>query len=88
MSKRLQVIVNDAEYRELQKTARQQGMTVSQWVREAIRAARTRYPVRDTGPKLAAVREAARHSYPTGDIAEMLADIERGFGGPDSGEAP
>ena len=60
--------------------------TVSQWVREAIRSARSRHPVKDTGPKLAAVREAARHTYPTGDIDEMLLDIERGYTGPEGGE--
>lgn len=81
MSKRLQVVLNDAEYRELERSARREGVTVSQWVREAITAARARYPVRDIGPKLAAVREAAGHSYETGDIGEMLADIERGYGG-------
>jgi hypothetical protein len=88
MSKRLQVIVNDTEYRELLKAARQQGLTVSEWVREAIRSARSRYPVKDTGPKLAAVREAARHSYPTGDISEMLADIERGYLGSGDADTP
>jgi hypothetical protein len=26
-----------------------------------------------------AVREAARHAYPTGDIEQMLGEIERGY---------
>lgn len=91
MSKRLQVILKDAEYRELQRTARQQGMTVSQWVRDAIRSAKAREPARGTVRKRGAVREASRHSYQRGDISAMpassragniggmLADIERGF---------
>jgi len=28
---------------------------------------------------LAAIRTAARHAFPTGDIDEMLGDIERGY---------
>lgn len=79
MSKRLQVLLDDAEYRELQKAARKQGMTVSQWVRQALRTMRRREPAKDVGPKISAVREAARHTYPSGDIEHMLAEIESGY---------
>ncbi len=33
----------------------------------------------DTKRKIAMVREAARGSYPTADIDQMLAEIERGY---------
>jgi hypothetical protein len=79
MSKRLQVIVDDAEYRDLQKAARRRGLTVSQWVREAIRSMRRLEPSTDAARKLSVVREAVRHTYPTADIDEMLAEIERGY---------
>jgi hypothetical protein len=79
MSKRLQVVFEDAEYRELQKLARKRGMTVSDWVRRALELARQREPVREPGRKIMAVREAARHAYPTGDIEQMLGEIERGY---------
>lgn len=79
MSKRLQVLIDDAEYRDLQRAARKQGMSVSNWVRQAIQSMRRREPRQDTGRKLSAVREAARHSYPTGDMDQMLAEIERGY---------
>jgi len=79
MSKRLQVIVDDAEYRDLQRAARRRGLTVSQWVREAIRSLRRLEPSTDSGRKLSAVREAVRHSYPAPDIDQMLAEIERGY---------
>ena len=81
MSKRLQVVLNDAEYRGLQRLARRDGMTVSEWVRQALRAVRKREPQVDDSRKLQAVREATRHSYPTGDITEILTDIEAGRGG-------
>ena len=52
------------------------------WVRRALRAARRREPLGDTRKKLD--RAAARHTFPTADIGQMLADIERGF----LGESP
>jgi hypothetical protein len=36
--------------------------------------------VGNVGKKLDSVRAAARHSYPTADINDMLAEIERGYG--------
>ena len=33
---------------------------------------------REAREKIEAVRRAAEHSFPTGDIADMLAEIERG----------
>lgn len=79
MSKRLQVIFEDPEYREIQRIARAHRMTVAEWVRQALRAARRREPVTDTGRKLATIRNAARHSFPTADVDQMLAEIERGY---------
>jgi hypothetical protein len=79
MSRRLQVVLDDAEYREIEKVARSQRMTVSEWVRHALRAARRREPNQAAGRKVAAVREAIRHTYPSGDVDEMLAQIERGY---------
>jgi hypothetical protein len=53
-------------------------VTVAEWVRRVLRAARKEGPVRETTRKLDAVRLAVRHEYPTADIAEILAEIERG----------
>ncbi len=78
-SKRLQVLLEEPEWREIQRAARAQRTTVAEWVRQALRAARRREPLGDTGRKLDAVRQAARHGYPVADIDEMLADIERGY---------
>ena len=78
MSTRLQVILDDAEFAEVRRAARVNRMTVAEWVRRAMRAAREAQPSQDAAVKLQAVREAARFQYPTGDIEEMLADIERG----------
>jgi len=83
MSKRLQVLLDEKEFKELRQTARRQRMTVAEWVRQALRSARRQEPERDADRKLAAVRAAARHDLPTADIDTMLAQIESGYlGGP------
>ncbi len=56
-------------------------MSVAEWVRGALRAARRREPLGDTGKKLEVVRSAARHAYPVADIDTMLGEIERGYVG-------
>jgi hypothetical protein len=80
MSKRLQVILQDAECREIQRVARLRRMTVAEWVRQALAAARRYEPLGDAGKKLDAVRDAARQEFPTAAIEDMLAEIESGYG--------
>jgi hypothetical protein len=80
MSKRLQVILQDPEYREIQKMARGRRMSLAEWVRQALALARRREPLGSTGKKLEVIRAAAQHDYPTGDIDSMLAEIEKGYG--------
>lgn len=85
MSKRLQVLLDEAELREIRRIARAQRMTVAEWVRQALRAARQREPRSDVERKLEGIRAAARHGFPTADIDQMLAEIERGYLGRDVG---
>ena len=80
MAKRLQVILQDPEYREIQKMARSRRMSLAEWVRQALDLARRREPSGGAGKKLEIIRAAARHDYPTGDIASILAEIEKGYG--------
>ena len=81
MSKRLQVILRDPEYREIQKAARSRQMSIAAWVRQALALARSRDSSADIGTKLAVVRAAARHEFPTADIDAMLAEIETAYTG-------
>ncbi|MEW5742766.1 MAG: antitoxin [Myxococcota bacterium] len=80
MSTRLQVRLDDEEFREIRRPAKARKTTVAEWVREALRVARARQPQRSQEDKLKAIRAAAKHSFPTGDIDQMLAEIERGDG--------
>ena len=79
MSKRLQVLLDEAELREIRHVARRHRMTVAEWVRQALRAARRNAPRSDAGKKLQVVRAASEHAFPTADIDEMLRQIERGY---------
>jgi hypothetical protein len=81
VAKRLQVILQDPEYRDIQRKARLRHMSIAEWVRQALDQARRREPEGGVGKKLAAIRAAARHSYPSGDIQQILAEIESGYGG-------
>ena len=85
MSKRLQVILKDPEYREIQRAARSRRMSIAEWVRQALDLARRREPTGSVGKKLEVIRAAAKHEYPVSDIDGMLAEIERGYG---TGERP
>src|SRR6266699_3725920 len=56
MSKRLQVILKDPEYREIQRMAWSRRMSVAEWVRQALALARRREPLIESGKKLASIR--------------------------------
>lgn len=77
--KRMQVLIDEVEYRRLQDAARRHGLTLAEWVRQALRTAYRDEPLGDRTRKLAAVRAAARGSFPTADIETMLDEITRGY---------
>ncbi len=79
MTKRLQVLLDDAELRDLQQFARERRMTVAEVVRQTLRAARAEAAMPDLAARLAAVNRAYAHQFPVGDIDVMLEEIERGY---------
>ena len=72
-------MLDDHEMRELRRTARRHRMTVSEWVRQALRATIRREATGDPGAKTAAIRAAARHRFPAPDIDQMLSEIESSY---------
>jgi len=74
------VILQDPEYREIQRMANARHMSLAEWVRQALDLARRREPLGSAGKKLEVIRAAAKHDYPAGDIDTMLAEIEKGYG--------
>jgi len=79
MSKRLQVLLPDAEMEEIRRLARREQIAVGEWVRRVLREARSKRPVQEPQAKLKAVRKAAEYSFPTAGIEQMVSEIERGY---------
>ena len=76
------MLLDDGEYRELQRIARTRSLTLSEWARQTLRDASRRAPAGQAEKKLAAVRAATRHQFPTADIDQMLREIESAYGAP------
>lgn len=74
------MILQDPDFREIQRIARSRHMSIAEWVRQALALARRREPITDVGKKLEVVRAAVRQNYPTADVDQMLAEIESGYG--------
>jgi hypothetical protein len=79
MAKRLQVLLDEGEWREIQRAARAERTTVAEWVRRALRTARRGKSAGHIDRKLAAIRTAAGHAFPAGSIDEMNAQITQGY---------
>ena len=77
MSKRLQVLMDEEEYLEIQGVARRRRLTVAEWVRQALRKAREDDPG-SVDARLRIIAEASLHGAPTADIDVMNDEIERG----------
>lgn len=81
MSKRLQVIIDVHEYKSFQQIARDAGMNLGEWVRQALRRTAEWSSHKKPQSKLKAITRASRHRFPTGDIEDLLAEIETGRSG-------
>jgi hypothetical protein len=81
VSKRLHVLLPDHEMSDIQRLAKRERLTVGERVRRALREARESRQVIEPETKLKAVREAAKYSFPTADLQQMLSEIERGYEG-------
>jgi hypothetical protein len=80
VAKRLQVILKDPEYREIQRVARSRHMSLAEWVRQALESARRQEPLGSVSKKLDSIRIAVQHEYPSGEVEDILREIEAGYG--------
>jgi hypothetical protein len=76
---RLQVLLPEDELSAIQRLAKDERLTVGEWVRRALRAAREGRPSIGPEAKLKAIRSATSYSFPAPDIDQMLSEIERGY---------
>ncbi len=79
MSKRLQIVLPDDEYRAVADAAHRQGKPVARLVRESLRRTLAEGD-QDPEQRIARVLRFARFEGPTGEIDEVLDEIERGRG--------
>jgi hypothetical protein len=79
MSSRLQVLLPDSEMEEIRQLAEREQLSVGEWVRRALRKEREQTSTVAPEAKVKAIRQAAAYSFPTSDIDQMLAEIERGY---------
>ena len=80
MSTRLQVLLDEEELQTMRDYAAEQGLTLSEWVRQTLRKTMHLRPGDDVDRKLECVRFAIRHEFPTADIDQMISEIEEGYG--------
>ncbi|MFZ5469299.1 MAG: antitoxin [Myxococcota bacterium] len=78
MSHRLQVLLDEDDYRRLRQAARREGTTVAEWVRRNLRAGLLAKAGTNHEKKLGVLRAAVKHQLPTADIDQMLEEIARG----------
>jgi len=79
VSKRLQVVMPDDEYRAVASVARRRGTPLARLVRESLKRT-VAEEAEDPARRIAAVLRFARFTAPTGDIDQMLDEIDRGRG--------
>ena len=54
-------------------------MTVSEWVRQALRTARRSEPRSTVSKKLAVIEAATEYEFPTADVEQMIDEIDAGY---------
>ena len=79
MSKRLQVLFDEEELRQIQRLAREERVTTAEWVRQRLREAQEQRARPDIERKLAVVRAATHFEAPAPPIEQMNAEIEQGY---------
>ncbi len=79
MSIRLQILMDEEELEEIKEIARVEGLTVSAWVRRAIRHERVERPGKSVSNKNKILQQAAEYTFPTADYEEVASEIEADY---------
>ncbi len=78
MSRRLQVVMSDEEYQAVAKAATRRGIPIAELVRDSLRRTLPDDDVPPAEERIAAILQFARFAGPTGDIDQILSEIEAG----------
>jgi hypothetical protein len=79
MSKRLQVLLKSDEYKTFQVIAEEAGYKLGEWVRQILRKKVSEISLKSPQQKLASIRKYHQLTYPTGEIDQMIKEIESGY---------
>ena len=79
MTKRLQILVSEAELEQLRISARADNVSMGEWIRKAMHRSFSEPEARTVEAKLLAIREAMKFNAPTADIDQMNREIEQGY---------
>ena len=79
MSRRLQVIVDDKEYQYFKRLAQAAHTSLGEWVRQMLRQGSERTSSKSAQEKLRGLDQVIHNEFPTGDIDQVLREIERGY---------
>ena len=76
----MQLVMKDREIEQLRDCAERDGLSLSEWARRALERARRDQEGPSPEQKQKALEQALKCGHPTGDIEEVIAEIERGRG--------
>lgn len=79
MSKRLQVLIPEAEYAAFKRHAKSAKMSVGAWVRGALRRVTDSESPRSVDEKLRALNRAVANAEPVASVEQMKAEIRSGY---------
>ncbi len=74
----MQVLIEPKEYKQFQRLAEAKGLSLGEWVRQILRRFSESSSARDPQIKIAHIRKASQLNYPSGDIEQILGEIEKG----------
>lgn len=80
MSKRLQVLLDKTEYQKFFQVAKAKGMSLGEWVRQAMRRSYEDTSGVSSEIKIKKINELAKkYSFPSGSIEEINEQIKSGY---------
>lgn len=79
MSKRLQVLMSEADLERLRRAARREELSVGEWVRRVISERLKDGRTKTREDILRAIDKARGHSFPAPGIEQMNREIEEGY---------
>lgn len=67
------------EYKQFQSLAEARGLSLGEWVRQTLRRFALSASAKGPQAKINSIRRASQLHYPSGEMEQILADIEKGY---------